>query len=268
MTSKRMYLACAALAGASCIPLLAQEKSARDRLAAAHGQYYTPTASGLKSFHCDATMDWRGMLTRFTGTEIPDDNPALKFLNAVKLGVSDDLRGKGGLEWTEPGPPPAGREDSIKQTREGFQQAVAGFFQTWNTFVNGSMVPLPDQTVSVTPSGQGVHISGTSKEMKIDADFDKNMLLTQTLVESSEIRVLLMPTYVSTGDGLVVSSIKSQIHQPPTAPEQDANFEVEYAKVDSFQIPSRVALDIKNTGVLEFRMNNCQVLLAEWAKKQ
>ena len=82
------------------IPLLAQDKADRDRLTLARAQYYTPTASGLKSFHCDASIDWKAMLTRFGRADVPDDNPALKFLGTVHLAISDDLRGAGSLQWT------------------------------------------------------------------------------------------------------------------------------------------------------------------------
>jgi hypothetical protein len=267
MTSKKIHLAWVALAGLSCASMFAQEKSVRERLAAAYAQYYTPTASGLKSFHCRASIDWKSMLSRFARTEIPDDNPVLIYLNAVHLSVSDDLHGEGALEWTDGTAPPVESEAALKQTREGFQQAVAGFFQSWNAYMNGSMVPLPDSTVDITPSGEGVHLSGKQGDMKTDEDFDKNMLLTQALVVSPEIRVLAVPAYTSTTDGLVVSSVKSQVHQPPTTPETDVAFQIEYAKVDSFQIPSHVVMDIKNVGALEFRLNDCQVSLADWANK-
>ncbi len=49
----------------------AQDKAARDRLFAAHAQYYTPTTSGLKSFHCEASIDWKAMLTGFSGKRDP-----------------------------------------------------------------------------------------------------------------------------------------------------------------------------------------------------
>ena len=250
-----------------CVHLHAQESSARQRLSAAHAQYYTPTVSGLKSFHCDAAIDWKAMLTRLTGSEIADDNPGLQFLRTVRLAVSDELRGKGSLEWTNTVDPPAGREEAMNQTREGLQTALGGFFQTWNAYMNGSMVPLPDSTVTITQAGEGAHLSGASKDMKIDEDFDKNMLLTQVVVVSPSIKVQAAPTYTSTADGLLVSAVTSQINQPPTAPPTEATFRIDYAKVDAFQIPSHIVLDIKNTGVIEVDLNNCQVLLADWAKK-
>src|SRR5580704_4072400 len=93
---------CMLLAALLCLgsALLAQNKDPRARLTAAHTLYYTPTASGLKSFHCEAAIDWKSMLTRLSGVDIPDDNPALKFLQTVHLSVDDDLKGNGSLGWT------------------------------------------------------------------------------------------------------------------------------------------------------------------------
>jgi hypothetical protein len=250
-----------------CTPIFAQDKAARDRLIAAHARYYTPTASGLKSFHCEATIDWKAMLTRFRGTDTPDDNPILKYLKTVQLSVTDLLKDKGSLEWTETGVPPEGKEENVKQMRDGLQTAMAGFFQTWNAYMNGTMVLFPDSKVMVTTTGAGVHLSGTSGGTSFDEDFDKNMLLTKVLVVGPESRVLAIPSYVNTADGLVISTVASQINQPPSAPQTEVTFRIEYAKVDSFQIPSNVVIDVKNVAVFEVGFNACQVSVAEVGRK-
>ncbi|HEX8711145.1 MAG TPA: hypothetical protein VF730_04675 [Terracidiphilus sp.] len=263
----RKSLCLLALASLSCISLFAQDKDARDRLFAAHAQYYTPTASGLKSFHCDASIDWKAMLSRFSGTDVADDNPALQFLNTVHLAVDDDLRGKGQLEWTNTAEPPADRKPGLQQMQEGLQTSVAGFFQSWNAYMNGSMVPLPDNTVTVTTSGDGVHLSGKSNDATFDEDYDKNMLLTKVAVVTPSLSVLATPVYTSSESGLILSSMSSEIHQPPTAPASEAVFRIEYEKVDAFQIPSHVVLDIRNTGTIEIGFSACKVTVADWAKK-
>jgi hypothetical protein len=80
-------------------------------------------------------------------------------------------------------------------------------------------------------------------------------------------RVLATPSYVNTTDGLVISAVTSQINQPPSAPQTEVTFRMEYAKVDSFQIPSNVVLDLKNVGVFEVGFNACQVSVAEVGRK-
>jgi hypothetical protein len=246
----------------------AQDKTARDRLFAAHAQYYTPSASGLKSFRCEATIDWKAMLTRFSGTAIPGDNPKLKYLQTVHLSVVDELKGKGSLEWSETAVPPDGKEAAVNQIREGLQMMVGGFFQSWNGYMNGSIVPLPDNSVEVTTAGDGVHLhGGTPSGTNFDEDFDKDMLLTQAVVDSPQMKVVAIPTYLRTEDGLVVSAVSSRVNQPPSAAPMDVTFRVEYAKVGSFHIPSHVVYDIKNVGVIEIAFNACQVSAGDSPQK-
>jgi hypothetical protein len=246
---------------------LAQDKAARDRLREAHAQYYTPTASGLKSFRCEATIDWKAMLARFSGAEIPEDNPMLKYLQTVHLSVVDQLKGKGSMEWSDTGIPPEGKEENVQQMRGGLQTMIGGFFQSWNAFMNGNMVPFPDKTVDVTTEGVRTHLHGASASVKFDEDYDENMLLTQVVVDAPEMKGVVVPSYVRTDDGLVVSAVASQVNQPPSAPPMEVTFRVEYAKVDSYQIPSRVVYDIKNVGVIEVGFSACQVSVTDSAQK-
>ena len=248
--------------------LLSQDKDPRARLTRAHALYYTPTASGLRSFHCDAAIDWKSMLTRLSGVDIPDDNPALKFLQTVHLSVDDELKGKGSLGWTSETDAPKDKAAAIKQIQDGLKTSVEGFFQSWNVYMNGSMVPVPDSTLTLTDVGDGLHLSGASDGSSFDEDFDKNMLLTLVRVVNPDMKVLATPTYASTSDGLIVSAVASQISQPSTAPPAEAIFRIDYVKVEAFQIPSRVVFDIKNTGVIEIAFNSCRVSVADWAAKK
>jgi hypothetical protein len=155
----------------------------------------------------------------------------------------------------------------MKQIQEGLRTSVSGFFQSWNAYMNGGMVPIPDSSVTVSKSGDGIHLSSIPGNSKFDEDYDKNMLLTHVLVVTQDMKVSATPTYASTPDGLLVSSVASDVSQPPTAPPAEAIFRIDYAKVDSFQVPSHVAFDIKNTGVIDINFNACEVSVADWAKK-
>jgi hypothetical protein len=245
----------------------AQDKAARDRLFVAHAQYYTPTASGLKSFRCEAAIDWKTMLRRLSGKDIPEDNPVLKYLQTVHLSVVDELKGKGSLEWNDTAVPPAGKEAVAKQMHDGLQTMIGGFFQSWNGYMNGSMVPLPDDSVEVTTAGAGIHLHATPGSTNFDEDFDKDMLLTQAVVDNPQMKVVATPTYMRTEDGLVISAVSSRVNQPPSAASVDVTFRVEYEKVGSFQIPSHVVYDIKNVGVIEIAFNACEVSVAGPAQK-
>ena len=71
----------------------------------------------------------------------------------------------------------------------------------------------------------------------------------------------------SGADGRIISTVKSVINQPPSTPLTEAKFHIDYTRVDTFQIPSRIAVDIKNTGSVVITLNTCRVATSESAKK-
>lgn len=101
---------------------------------------------------------------------------------------------------------------------------------------------LQFSAVSVTQSGKGVQLGGEPNALKIYGDSYKSMLLTQAFVEGNEIRVLAVPSY------------------------SNVSFHFEYAKVNTVQVPPYVVFGIEKTGVIEYRLNNCQVSLFKWPK--
>jgi hypothetical protein len=254
------------LCGASTRAQDQPDETMKKQLIFARAEYYTPTSKGLQSLRCDAAIDWKALLARFGGTDVADDNPYLKYLQGVHLTVSDDLHGQGGLAWAETTPPPQGKEDAAGQIHGGLQQMVNGFFQSWNGFMNGSIIPVPDKTVALAATDSGMHLHGTDADTQLDEDFDKNFLLTQVVAVTPAVRVVALPAYIKTDDGLVVSAITSQVNQPPTAPPIEVTFHVEYATVQSFRIPSRIVYDVQNVGTIEVNLNACQVKVAEPAK--
>lgn len=177
------------------------------------------------------------------------------------------MRGKADLEWIDTVAPPDDKKSDLQQMQLKIQTAVSGFFQFWDGYANGSVIPIPDNSVTVTKSGDGVHMSGRTNGGTIDEDYDKNMLLTNVLITTPTLKVLSKPIYVNSHDGRLLSSLNSLVHMPPTAPEVEMTYHFEYSKVDSYEIPSHIALDIKNVGIANFGFSNCKVTVANWAKK-
>jgi len=237
----------------------AQQNSAASRLAFARATYYTPTNSGLNSFHCTASMDWKDLLTRFSGADVPADSPLLAYLDTVQLSVNDDLRGNGSLQWTAATEPPVALQPSVQKLRGGLEQMFSGFFQTWNVYMNGSMVPVPDSSTTVTEVGDGVKLHGDTASMSIDELFDKNLLLTQAHVTQPSMDVVAYPTYIDTPDGRVISSIRSTIHQPPTAPPIEVTISTTYSEVQTFRLPAQLTFAVQNVGTFILNLSECKV---------
>src|SRR6266702_575909 len=238
----------------------AQVKTPTDRLLAARALYYTPTTAGLKSFHCDLVTDWKGILSRSSGKDIPDDNPFLKYLQSAHVFVTDDLNGAGTLEWSNTAVPAEGLADPASKMRDGVTQMISGFFTSWNGYMNGSMVPAPAPTDVVSATTDGIHVHGSSDTMTVDEDFDKNMLLTQAHVVTPDLDAIAYPTFDDTTDGRIVSSFRTDLKQPVTAPIVQLNIAVIYQTVSSFRIPASLHYDLKNVGQFDFTLSGCSVV--------
>jgi hypothetical protein len=234
------------------------QKTPAAQLIDARATYYTPTTAGLRSLHCDIGFDWKAFLTEAGGKPVADDNPAVTYLKTVHLAVDDSLQGQGTLAWHETAPANDMRAN-VDQLHTAFAQILSGFFQSWNQFMNGSMVPAPDATTTVTRAGEGLHLAGTTSSTKVDEDFDKNMLLTNAHVVLPTADVILHPTYTDTPDGRIISAIDSEYRQPPTAPPVHLIMGIEYQQVSGFRIPATLHINLVNSGKFSFTFDNCSV---------
>jgi len=241
----------------------AQQNKAADRLIQARPLYYTPTTAGLKSFHCAVAFDWKSFLNAFSKTPIADDNPVLIYLYSTKLSVLDNLDGKGELVWTDTTVPPEAFADGSTKMQGGMKQMFDAYFQSWNGYMNGTMVPVPDKTVAVTPDGDGIQVNGLVPNETLVEKFDKNMLLTETHVVDANTDEIDHPTFAQTPDGLVLSGIHTIARQPPSAPPSEIEIATTYARVGKFQLPATINFSVKNVGTFLFSLSGCEVTTAK-----
>lgn len=241
-------------------PAAPAPSAANTRFMTARALYYTPTAQGLKSFKCSVDFDWKDFLSRYAnGAEIKDDNPFLQYLHTVHLSINDDLNGEGKLEWTASGAPPAGKEDSAAKMKEGMEQMMVGFFSSWNAYMNGNMVPIPDSTTTIVETPDGFRLHAASPGTEVTELFDKNLLLTEAHVVQPANDVYAYPTYTDTPDGRVVSAVRTVFRQPPTAPPAELNIRITYTPVQGFRVPATLGYELKNVGSFDFKFSDCSV---------
>jgi len=231
--------------------------SLKDRLYWGKTLYYNPTASGLKTFQCNVDYNWKDFLSRFSGTTIADDNPTLVYLQSTKLSIFDDLKSGGKLVWVNSATVPTGLNDHMTQMRTGMQQMVEGYFQSWNVFMNGSIVPAAEDSSNLSERDGHLLIHEVDKSITVDMDFDQNMLLVSMRALLSDSDTVMIPTFIQSPDGLLLGYAHSIIHQPPNAPPTEVNFTTTYAKVGKYQLPSKMNYEVKNVGVFEFPLSGC-----------
>jgi hypothetical protein len=202
-------------------------------------------------------VDWKDLLARFGAANLPADDPHLVYLQSTRLSVDDDLNGVGTLNWTSPAT--GDMDDSVGKIRGGMEQMLSGFFQSWNPFLNGSYIPALDATTTAKAEGDGVLVHSGDASNEVNEHFDKNMLLTEMHVTNSALDVKAHPTFLETPKGRLISVLKSEVHQPPTAPALEVTMSSTYAPVASFQIPAILTFSVQNVGDFVFKLSACQV---------
>jgi hypothetical protein len=229
------------------------------RLQQARALYYTPTTSGLKNFHCDVTVDWKDLFSRFGGGDLPSTDPHLLYFNAIKLSLDDNLTGAGNLNWVLPSGTSGEMDDTTAQIHGGMVQMIAGFFQSWNPFVNGSNLPTLSASTTSTPEGDGLIIHAGDASTTVQEHFDKNMYLTEMHVTNPSVDVVARPTFIDTPKGRMLSVLKSEVHQPPTGPASSITMATTYAPVSSYLIPATLTFSVQNVGDFIFKLSACQI---------
>ena len=111
-------------------------------------------------------------------------------------------------------------------------------------------------TVSIMQPGERVHAGREAIAQKGDGYSYRATLLNQAFV-----RVPAVPPYFNTSDGALASSIQ-------LLPNTEPAFRIEFAKEKTVQVPPGAVLEAQNTGVIEYRLHNCQVSLIEWPKRR
>ncbi|HEY4381341.1 MAG TPA: hypothetical protein VGN01_13405 [Acidobacteriaceae bacterium] len=240
-------------------PALCQTRTPAERLISARALYYTPTTAGLKSFGCQVSFDWKTFLSNVAGKDIQDDNAFLQYLVAGQMSVKDDLRGSGDLKWSSPAAPAKNLEAAAAKMQNGLDEMFSGFFKSWNAYLNGSMVPIPDKTVTLTTVADGMHLHAAYGTTTIDEDFDKNMLLKEAHVVTPEMDVLAMPVFTDTPDGRLLAEIHNEVRQPVSAPPAYANISVVYQQVGAYRLPETIRYDLKNVAQMDFKLSDCTV---------
>lgn len=256
---RRSLLLPAILACVLARPAIAQTPALDQRLLMARSLYYTPTTAGLHTFSCTVSTDWKAFLTKASGNDVPDDNPLLVYLSSAHMTISDALSGEGKLQWSNPAVPAASIAESSAKMQEGLSQMFSGFFDSWNAYLNGTMVPAADKTTKLTAVNDGIHLHAVDGKITVDEDFDKNMLLTRAHVLTGDTDVDATPTFTDTPDGRVVVEIDSAVRQPSTAPPMLVGISVTYQNVATYRIPETIHYEVKNVAQLDFKLGDCTV---------
>jgi hypothetical protein len=228
--------------------------------------YYSTAKAGLSGFDCVVHPDWRTLFASASaGSQVAEDDARILLLQSVKINLHAQLQGGSTLEWT----PDASTsqpldEDSttlLKKMHEVTEQTLEGFLQFWTPFVDGSVVPASADGLTITHTGSVNTIHAQDSDTALTETFSNDMMLEHFDVDMNGISIKFQPAYKPTGQGLLVKSFQAHVQPAGVPPEQaqEMHVDIEYQTLEGFPIPSRLNMEMTNTGNFNFVLDGCTV---------
>jgi hypothetical protein len=247
-------------------PVPAKPNANDEFLVKAGKLYYSTSKTGLNSFDCAVHPDWRALLLSAAhGSAVAADDPRIVLLKTVNIKLHARLKGGSVLDWNPPSTPETPLDsDSITlldHMHLGIEKTMQGFIQLWTPFVNGSVIPASTDGPEIVQTEKGHRISLEANGISLTEEFDSSQILRHFDVVTGGMTIHVAPSYQPTEQGLLVSAFLASI-QPPGVPADQAkemHVEVEYQTVGGSPIPSRVNIDVTNSGTLNSVLDGCTV---------
>jgi hypothetical protein len=258
--SKAMHgiLAAALFLLSSAAP--AQEITGSQRtalLTAARSQYYNLRVAGVQSFSCNVDVDWLGLFTSVSGKAPDASNPVYASLRNLRIGVKEALPGGAEVSFAATGTPPDSAAAAVSSMRAGIQQMLSGFFQSWTPFLSGDAISMKPRSLTSIPAGYLLDDSQSDNPDQLT--FDKQMVLTRIDTRTAAISGVLASKFDKSPDGLLLTDLEGDIHQPSDGPATHVVMHTDYQMVDSFRVPHNLSLGVKNVATFKMALTGCTV---------
>jgi hypothetical protein len=192
----------------------------------AEAAYYVLQGQGLKSFRCTIQPDW---------SKTVSDPAKLALIGQVAYTTVIDDQGAAHVTPFLPNGAPI--DPSVAQLVGGMQQAIAGFFQTWNAMVlTGLFNPQNDALLVYSSQPDGNHFSQKTVDGSTEVVLTNDALLTAMSVITASSDVEIQPSFLATAKGLLMNGITSDVDHGA----QKINFQIQYQTVEGFQMPATI----------------------------
>jgi hypothetical protein len=242
----------------------AQPNPDNEWLAKTSKLYYSSARAGLTAFDCSIHPDWRTLFaSAVAGATVPDGDPRIALLNAVKITVHARMKGGSTIEWVAESNPDKPLDQTSTDLLDGMhksvEQTLEGFLQFWGPFMEATVVPDSTEGLEIThtPTVHTIHARQAGTELT--EIFSGDLVLQQFNVNMSSASIKFSPTYKPTPQGLLVNAFEAHIMPDgvPPAQEQLMKVAIEYQPVGTLLVPGKLHMEVVGTGIFNFTFEGC-----------
>lgn len=233
---------------ACCLSAMAQAQTSvadsKKVIEDARHAYYSLRAAGLDEFRATVKPNWELVLKDQIKSDPASAQAGLKLLNGLHFSMLLDRNDK--ITVTHH----ADIEPSNDQQRKGFDdiysgmdQAINGFFTTWEPFMLNSPFPSSNGNYTLEDLGTQYRLSYKDGSSDVITMMGKNLIITDIKVNSADFASSVRPQFVHTAKGFVLTGYEAD-YKPKSGPGVvKLTLKIEHEPVSGLQLPVNLVLD-------------------------
>jgi hypothetical protein len=230
---------CLVVSVACAVGTCAAQTSNRDVISKARSSYYSLKRLGLIEFRANIRPNWELILKG--GSASPE---AMKLLNGLHFAILFGESGNVVVNHQADFPP---KNDVVakgyKDIFEGVDNAIYGFFETWNLFMFGSPFPEPDSSYELQDLGAGYLLKYAEPKNKVATTFGKDFDIKEIQVSADSFSGAIKPQLKKTEHGQIIVAYKGSYLNAAGNLTSDLQVNIQYNEVSGLEVPLRVNVE-------------------------
>jgi len=206
--------------------------------------YYSLRVAGLDEFRANVQPNWELVLKDQLKADPVGAQAGLKLLNGIHFAMLLDQSDK--ITVTHH----SDTEPSNEQQRKGFEdiysgmdQAINGFFTTWELFMLNSPFPSVDRDYKLEDLGTQYRLSYKDGASDVVTMMGKNLIITDIKVSSSDFVSSVRPQFVHTAKGFILSGYDADYKPTSGSGVVKLSLKMDHKPVNGLQLPTSLVLD-------------------------
>jgi hypothetical protein len=206
--------------------------------------YYSLRTAGLDEFRANVKPNWELVLKDQLKSDPVSAQAGLKLLNGIHFSMLLDRSDKVTVTHH------ADTEPSNEQQRQGFDQiysgmdqAIDGFFATWELFMLNSPFPTANSDYQLEDMGTQYRLSYKDGQSDVVTMMGKNLIITDIKVNSASFISSVRPQFVHTAKGFVLTGYDADYKPTSGSGAVKLTLKIDHAPVSGLQLPANLVLD-------------------------
>jgi hypothetical protein len=228
----------------------------------ARQSYYNLHDLGLAGFRCDVNPNWDLAVADLKKTDPQRAASALKDFSSLRIAMSLDAQNNVTVTKNElPGADPQWA-DGRKQSFDGINQMITGFYQTTSEFILGNPFPEANAEYQLEDQAGQYRLAYTDSGVSAVIYMNKDLMMSKLEINSAQFTSTITPQFTKNPKGFLLQGYSATYKAVMSPDEMKLNVQITYQDVGGLQLPQKLNVSGTIGGtflVQELGFSGCQV---------